>query len=482
MTRTIVDENMSPPFLTDNFLLDTPQAEVLFGEYAESLPIIDYHCHLSPSAIAADHRFANLTEIWLAGDHYKWRAMRTAGVEERCITGDATDWEKFQMWAATVPKTLRNPLYHWTHLELRRPFGITGTLLEPRTARKIWEECNAKLARPEFSARGILRAMNVEVVCTTDDPADSLAEHRAMAADPTLSTRVYPAFRPDKAMAIDDPAAYRDYLETLGAAAGIEINGYPALLDALQRRHNHFHAHGCRLSDHGLETMYADPVSPAETGKLFARLLADAPLNEREAVALKSAILHELALMDHASGWVQQFHLGALRNNNTRMRRLLGPDTGYDSIGDFGVARPMAKFLDRLDSDNRLAKTILYNLNPADNELFATMLGNFQEGPIPGKIQFGSAWWFLDQLDGMRKQIEALSTMGLLSVFVGMLTDSRSFLSYPRHEYFRRLLCSILGDDIRRGRIPDDMDLVGGMVRDICYGNASRYFGFPGLA
>jgi glucuronate isomerase len=473
---------MSASFLTENFLLDTPQAELLYAEYAESLPIIDYHCHLSPKAIATDHRFANLTEIWLAGDHYKWRAMRTAGVDERYITGGASDWEKFQMWASTVPKTLRNPLYHWTHLELRRPFGITGMLLDSRTARKVWDECNAKLAQPEFSARGILRTMNVEVVCTTDDPADSLEEHRLMASDPAMKTRVYPAFRSDRAMAVDDPASYRDYLATLGASAGIDINGYQALLEALQRRHDHFHANGCRLSDHGLETIYADPVSAGETETLFDRLLAGGTLAEREAVALKAAILHELALMDHSAGWVQQFHLGALRNTNSRMRRALGPDTGYDSIGDFSIARPMARFLDRLDSDGRLAKTILYNLNPADNELVATMLGNFQEGPVPGKIQYGSAWWFLDQLDGMRKQIEALSTMGLLSVFVGMLTDSRSFLSYPRHEYFRRLLCSILGEDMHRGRLPDDPELVGAMVRDVCYGNASRYFGFPGLA
>jgi glucuronate isomerase len=474
----IGESTMPTSFVHKDFLLESPQAIELYRSYAESLPIIDYHCHLSPEAIATDHRFATLTEIWLAGDHYKWRAMRTAGVDERFITGNASDWEKFERWAETVPKTFRNPLYHWTHLELKRPFGIADRLLGPGTARSVWDECNALLATPGFSARGILRTMNVEIVCTTDDPVDSLEHHRAMAADPTMPTRVLPAFRPDRAMAVELGAEYRAYLSRLAQASGKPIARFRDLLEALAERHSFFHANGCRLSDHGLETIYADPASPEETEKLFGMVLSGKNLTPVEIVALKSAILHELALMDHEAGWVQQFHLGALRNTNSRMRRLLGPDTGYDSIGDFEVAKPLARFLDRLDSDDRLAKTILYNLNPRDNEVMATMIGNFQQGPTAGKIQFGSAWWFLDQLDGMRRQLEALSTMGLLSQFVGMLTDSRSFLSYPRHDYFRRLLCNIIGNDMDRGLIPDDMELAGNMVHGICYGNARRYFDF----
>ena len=469
---------MTSPFLDDNFLLSTRQAQELYHGYAERLPVIDYHCHLSPGDIAGNRRFDNLTQIWLQGDHYKWRAMRTCGVEERFITGDSSDWEKFERWAATVPRTLRNPLYHWTHLELKRPFGIQDRLLNPSTARSIWEICNAKLAQPDYSTRGILRQMNVEVVCTTDDPVDSLEYHAKMRNDPDLAVRVIPAFRPDKAMAVDEPARFLSYVNSLAQAADAEIMRFDDFLAALRKQHDFFHQNGCRLSDHGIESMYAEEYTDHDVRTAFDRLLAGKTLKQIEILQFKSAMLYEFALMDWEKGWTQQFHLGALRNTNSRMVRTLGPDTGYDSIGDFELARPLAKFLDRLDTGDRLAKTILYNLNPRDNELMASMIGNFQDGTIPGKVQYGAAWWFLDQMDGMKKQMEALSNMGLLSQFVGMVTDSRSFLSYPRHEYFRRLLCRILGEDMQRGLLPDDMELVGKMVSDISYFNAKRYFGF----
>ena len=466
-------------FIGEDFLLGTRQARQLFHDYAEDLPIIDYHCHLDPKSIAEDRRFLTITEPWLERDHYKWRAMRTCGVDERFITGDASPWEKFEKWAETVPHTLRNPLYHWTHLELRQPFGITNRLLGPDTARPIYDDCNRILAKPGFTTRGILKRMKVEVVCTTDDPADSLEHHRAMASDPSMTTAVYPAFRPDKAMAVDDPAAYNAYLGRLSAAAGTEINSYDALLDALHKRHAWFHEQGCRLSDHGLEAVDAEDHTAGEAGALFATVRARKPLDPAGARKLKSAILHELAIMDAEGGWVQQYHLGALRNNNTRMMRTLGPDTGFDSIGDWPLARSLARFLDRLDDTNQLARTILYNINPADNEMMATMIGNFQDGSVAGKVQFGAAWWFLDQREGMLRQLEALSAMGLLGQFIGMLTDSRSFLSYPRHEYFRRLLCGLLGDDMANGLLPSDLTLVGALVQDVCYYNARRYFPFP---
>ncbi len=470
---------MAEQFIHENFLLDCDQARELFHSYAEPQPIIDYHCHLSPKDISENRQFKNLTEIWLAGDHYKWRAMRTCGVDERYITGDATDWEKFEQWAHTVPKTLRNPLYHWTHLELKRPFGIDDRLLNGETARSIWDESNAKLATPEFSTQGILQQMNVEVVCTTDDPIDNLEYHKSFRAASSSRVRMLPAFRPDKAMAIENPTVFAGYVGSLSLAADCEIRSYDDFVQALQRRHEYFHQLGCRLSDHGLETMYAADYTEAEVRILFDRVMAGKPLNGDEIVKFKSAMLYEFAVMDWSKGWTQQFHLGALRNNNSRMMRALGPDTGFDSIGDFDVARPLTRFLNRLDNDNKLAKTILYNLNPRDNEVFATMIGNFQDGTIAGKTQYGSAWWFLDQLDGMKKQLEALSNMGVLSQFVGMITDSRSFLSYPRHEYFRRLLCNILGNEMRNGILPNDMKLVGKMVSDISYNNAKKYFGFP---
>ena len=451
-------------FISDDFLLDCEPACRLYHEYAKSMPIIDYHCHVPPEQIARDHRFETITQIWLAGDHYKWRAMRTNGVDERYCTGDASDWEKFQKWAETVPKTLRNPLYHWTHLELKFPFGIADRLLNSESAKPVWEACNAALAKPEFSCRGIMKQFNVVLVCTTDDPS--------------FDIQVLPAWRPDKAMAVDVPEAFNAYVERLAAVADIEISSFDAFMEALRKRHDFFGSMGCRVSDHGIETMYAEDYTDKEIGDAFNTVRSGRPLGDEARLKFKSAMLYEFAVMDHEKGWVQQYHLGALRNVNSRMIQRIGPDSGFDSIGDFAIARSLGRFLDRLERQERLAPTILYSLNPADNAMLATMIGNFQEGSHPGKMQFGSGWWFLDQLDGMRRQIDDLSNMGLLSLFVGMLTDSRSFLSYTRHEYFRRLLCSILGNDMSRGLIPSDYDLVGGMVRDICYFNAARYFGF----
>jgi glucuronate isomerase len=459
----------------DDFMLDTDQARALYHGSAEPLPIFDFHGHLSPKDIAEDRRFENLTAIWLAGDHYKWRAMRAAGVDERFVTGDAPDREKFQKWAETVPKTLRNPLYHWTHLELARTFGIDRAL-GPLTAAAVWEEANARLAGPDGSARGILRRMKVAVLCTTDDPADDLRYHRAMRGSPGPTPRIFPTFRPDKALTVDDPEGYGRYLERLGEAAGAEIASFEDLLAALRKRHEAFHGLGCRISDHGLETIFAADWSLADVRQAFGIVRRGRPLAPDLVLQFKSALLYELAVMDAEAGWVQQYHLGALRNTNTRMGRRLGLDTGYDAIGDFEIARPLARFLDRLDAEDKLARTILYNLNPRDNEVLASIAGGFQDGHVPGKVQLGPAWWFLDQADGMTRQIEALSNLGLLSTFVGMTTDSRSFLSFPRHEYFRRLFCGLLGREMQQGLLPNDLALVGGLVRDVCYENAGRYF------
>jgi glucuronate isomerase len=466
------------PLYDEDFLLESDAARELFHEHAKGQPIIDYHCHLPPDQVATNHKFRSLTEIWLEGDHYKWRAMRTNGVSEALITGGAGDYERFEAWAATVPKTLRNPLYHWTHLELKDPFGVRDRLLSPATARGIYDQANAKLAKDEFTTQGLMRHFRVVAVCTTDDPADDLAHHKAHRATPAADvTRMYPTFRPDKSLAVEDPVAFKSYLERLEAASGTSIKNYATLVGALERRHTFFHELGCRLSDHGLETMYAEDYTQAEVDKTFARVLAGETVSRAEADRYKSALLYDLARFDNARGWTQQFHLGAIRNLNSRMQRKLGPDTGFDAIGDFEVAKPLARFLDRLDTSAELAKTILYNLNPRDNELMAALIGCFQDGSVAGKMQYGSSWWFLDQLDGMERQMEALSNLGLLSRFVGMLTDSRSFLSYSRHEYFRRLLCNILGRDVVRGYLPDDRKLLGEMVRDICFRNASTYFG-----
>jgi glucuronate isomerase len=472
--------NSKDSFITEDFLLETESAKRLYHEYAKDQPIIDYHCHLPPAQIAGKTKFENLTQIWLYGDHYKWRAMRTCGVDEKYVTGDASDWEKFRAWAETVPKTLRNPLYHWTHLELKRPFGISDRLLNEETAESIWNECNEKLATDEFSTLGIINQMNVEVICTTDDPTDSLEHHVKIKNDPAIELKVYPTFRPDKGMMADQPEIFLKWIEKLSAITDIHIDNMDDFLTAIRKRHDFFASLGCRLSDHGIEEIYADDYTSKEVENIFHTVMSGKSITMEEVRKFKSAMLYEFGVMDHEKGWVQQYHVGALRNNNTRMYKKLGPDTGFDSIGDFEMARPMAKFFDSLDKDNKLTKTIIYNLNPRDNELIATMIGNFQDGSVPGKMQFGSGWWFLDQKDGIERQLEALSNMGCLSQFVGMLTDSRSFLSFPRHEYFRRVLCNMLGREMEKGLLPGDPELVGGMVRDICYYNAVRYFGFSG--
>jgi len=467
------------PFLGENFLLQNESARKLYFDYAREMPIIDYHNHLPPAQIAANHSFENLTQVWLYGDHYKWRAMRTAGVAERYVTGSASDWEKFEKWAATVPYTLRNPLYHWTHLELQRYFG-EHALLETESAGRIYDECSAALQTPAYSVRGLLEKMNVALVCTTDDPLDSLEHHQALKAE-GYPMAMLPAFRPDAAMNADNAAAFKNYVGRLELVADCNINTYSEYLEALKARHDYFAQNGCSVSDHGLEEIYADDYTEDEVQRIFSALRAGTDVSLEERRKFKSAMLHEFAKWDWERGWVQQFHLGALRNNNPRMLQKLGPDTGWDSIGDFSQARALAKFLARLDSEDKLAKTILYNLNPADNELMATMIGNFNDGSVAGKVQWGSGWWFLDQKDGMTRQLNALSNMGLLSKFVGMLTDSRSFLSFPRHEYFRRLLCNILGSEIESGELPNDTKWIGGVVQDICYNNARAYFNWGGL-
>jgi glucuronate isomerase len=465
-------------FITEDFLLFSERARELYHNYAKDMPIIDYHCHLPPAQVAENTQFENLAHIWLHGDHYKWRQMRTCGVSERFCTGDATDKEKFLKWAETVPKVVRNPLYHWTHLELKRPFGISDRLLNPQTAEGIWEECNAKLATPEFSARGIMQQMKVVLVCTTDDPIDSLEHHQAVAADESFNVKVLPTWRPDKGMAVECPVAFNAWVDALAEAADMTITDFDSYMSALDARHEFFHTCGCRISDHGIETAYAEDYSHFDIVNIFAKIRGGAALSPEEILQFKSAMLYEFGVMDHKRGWTQQFHFGALRNNSTRLFNQLGPDTGFDSIGDFEIARPLSRLLDRLDCEDKLTKTILYNLNPRDNEMIATMLGNFQDGSVAGKLQMGSGWWFLDQKDGMEKQLEALSNLGSLSTFVGMLTDSRSFLSYTRHEYFRRILCNLLGGEMERGLIPNDIDLIGNMVKDISYNNAAGYFGF----
>lgn len=465
---------LQPAFLSDDFLLQTEAARRLYHDYAKVMPIIDYHCHLPPDQIAADKRFENMTQLWLYGDHYKWRAMRTHGINERYCTGDASDWEKFEKWAETVPYTVRNPLYHWSHLELKNPFGITD-ILNPTTARSVYDTCNEQL--PGLSTRALLAHFDVRVVCTTDDPTDSLEYHKAIATD-NFSIKVLPTFRPDKAMAVDDSEAFRVYVQRVAEVTNRDIRTLVDYLAALKSRHDYFAEMGCRLSDHGLETVYAEPYTDGEVQLIFDHLLRGTPIDRKNSLKFKSFMLVQFAEWDHEKGWTQQFHLGALRNNNVRRLRELGPDTGWDSIGDFPQAVALSRFLGGLDNRNQLAKTILYNLNPADNEVMATMIGNFNDGSVRGKVQFGSGWWFLDQKDGMEKQINALSNMGLLSAFVGMLTDSRSFVSYSRHEYFRRILCNLFGNDIENGELPNDIDWIGQIVQDICYRNAERYFGF----
>ncbi len=466
---------MTRPFINDDFVLQTKAARRLYHDYAEQMPIYDYHCHLPAKLIADDHNFENITQAWLYGDHYKWRAMRTNGVDEKYCTGAATDWEKFEKWAQTVPATLGNPLYHWTHMELNNPFGIKEKLLSADTAREIYDHCNELLHKPEFNVRGLLRKFNVKLVCTTDSPLDNLEHHKKIASD-GFGIKVYSAFRPDKALGVENLDTLNAWLDKLSQVAGLEIKSFSDLLEAIKKRHDYFHGNGCRLSDYGLDYAYAQSCTQTEIEKIFVKIRSKQPLSPDECLKYKSTVLRECCLMDAEAGWVMQLHIGALRNNNTRLFKKLGPDTGFDSIGDLPQAASLSRFLDSLDVENKLPKTILYNLNPADNELFAAMLGNFQDGSVPGKIQYGSGWWFLDQKNGIEKQIAALSNLGLLSRFIGMVTDSRSFLSFPRHDYFRRVLCNLLGNDIEQGLLPADYDLLGSMVKNICFNNAANYF------
>ena len=464
-------------FIHPDFMLQTETARQLYHGHAEKMPVIDYHCHLSPQEIAENRSFSNITELWLGGDHYKWRAMRANGVPEEYITGDRSPWEKFQKWAESVPYTMRNPLYHWTHLELSRVFGI-DKLLCPATARDIYDTCNELLSTPEYRSQALIRKFQVEVVCTTDDPADDLRWHRQIATQP-FGTQVIPAWRPDKAMSIDNSQAYLSYLNKLGEASGVSINAYSQLIEALQKRHDFFSTQGCRLSDHGLETFYAADYRPQEIEAIFQKVLRGGAISVAELNQFRSAFLHDMAVMDAEAGWVQQFHVGAIRNNNGKMFDRIGPDTGYDAIHDLPMAASGHRFFDRLTREGKLAKTILYCLNPKDNAVMMTMAYTFNDGTVPGKMQFGSGWWFLDQEVGMRRQLDSLSNLGLLSRFVGMLTDSRSFISYPRHEYFRRILCDVLGQDVEQGKLPaSELDFIGKMVEDISYNNARQYFQF----
>ncbi|WP_337966168.1 glucuronate isomerase [uncultured Flavobacterium sp.] len=467
--------SVNQTFINDNFLLENKFAEELYHNYSKNQPIIDYHNHLNPQFIAEDKIFDNITQVWINGDHYKWRAMRTLGVNEQFITGNGSDKEKFLNWGKTVPYTMRNPLYHWTHLELARYFDIYD-LLNEKSAEKIYIETSEKINSEAYSTQNLLKKVNAEVVCTTEDPIDSLEHHQKLAKNP-FGTKVSTAFRPDKAILISNDG-YNAYLDTLGDVSGIAINSYSDLCNALKNRIEFFTQNGCKLSDHGLDQIYFENFTESEINSIFKKKRENQVITPEEALKFQSAILLFLSETYHEFGWVQQFHLGALRNNNARMHRILGPDTGWDSISDFPQAQKLSNFLNALDSKDKLTKTIIYNLNPADNEVMATMIGNFNDGSVKGKVQFGSGWWFLDQKDGMTKQLNALSNMGLISCFVGMLTDSRSFLSFPRHEYFRRILCNLLGDEIKRGELPNDMEWIGKMVQDISYNNAKEYFKF----
>lgn len=459
----------------NNFLLENKYAELLYHEYAKTLPIIDYHNHLSPKAIAEDQRFENITEVWIAGDHYKWRAMRTLGINEKYITGDSSDEEKFNHWVKTLPYTLRNPLHHWSQLELARYFN-EFELLTPANAQRIYQDTKAQIQTANFSARNLLTQMNVKVLCTTEDPIDTLEHHQQLIKS-NFTVKVSTAFRPDKSILIRNPD-YNDYIDLLSIAARIEISDYDDLLQALEKRISFFHDNGCRLSDHGLTHVPYKISDRATVKKIFAKRRAGKKVSPLEEEQFQTAILLFLGEQYHKKGWVQQFHLGAMRNNNTRMLQQLGPDTGWDSIGNYPIAHDLSRFLDQLDTHNQLSKTILYNLNPSDNEMMATMIGNFNDGSLKGKIQWGSGWWFLDQLDGMTNQINTLSNMGLISCFIGMLTDSRSFLSFPRHEYFRRLLCNIFGNEIEKGILPNDPKWIGKIISDISFYNAKEYFNY----
>ena len=465
------------PFIHENFLLQNETAVHLFHDHAKKLPIIDYHCHLNPQEVAEDHKFRSITELWLGGDHYKWRALRTNGVAEKFITGDASDWDKFQKWAETMPFCMRNPLYHWTHLELKTCFGI-DKVLNPQTAKEIYDECNEKLSSPEFSARNLMLHYNVEAVCTTDDPVDSLEYHKQV-RESGFKVKVLPTWRPDMAMTVENPSAYRDYIDKLAKVSGVSINCFDDIVKALLVRHKYFEEQGCRLSDHGMEEFYADDFTAKELDEIFSKVYGGTALTESEIRKFKSAMLIEFGKMDADTGWTQQFHYGVIRNQNTKMFNLIGKDTGFDSMAQVMTAKAMNRYLDRLNSMDKLTKTIIYNLNPSDFEMVGTTIGNFQDGSVPGKIQLGAGWWFLDQKNGMEQQMQVLSMLGLLSRFVGMLTDSRSFVSYARHEYFRRILCNLIGNDVEKGEIPaSEMPRIEQMIEDISYYNAKKFFKF----
>jgi len=461
-------------FMDENFLLRTETARELYHEFAKRKPIFDYHCHLPVKDLADDICYNNIGQAWLAGDHYKWRLMRSNGIAEKFCTGDASDYEKFEKWAETVPMSIRNPLYHWTHLELQRFFNIDD-LLSPRTCKKIYDQCSKLLQSSEFSVRNLLLKMNVKVICTTDDPTDSLEYHKRI-KNSGYSVKVIPAFRPDKAMAINNGTQFINYISKLSEVSNIAIEDFSSLINAIDLRHKYFHDLGCRIADHGILTFWAETYSVAEINKIIIKVLSRKLLSEIEISKFKSAFLYECAKLNYKRGWIQQYHIGPLRNNNTRLFNILGPDIGCDSIGDHNYGEKMARFLDKLDQSGELTKTILYNINPRDNELIASMIGNFQDGSFPGKMQFGPSWWFLDQIDGIIKQINTISNLGLLSRFIGMTTDSRSFLSFPRHEYFRRILCNVIGSDVEDGKIPADTDLLGQIIENICYNNAVNYF------
>lgn len=469
------------PFLSEDFLLMTNTAQSLYHDFAENMPIFDFHSHLPAREIAENRNFENFSKIWLEGDHYKWRAMRANGIEERYITGERSDRDKFSAWAATVPHTLRNPLYHWVHLELKRFFGIDRLLLGPDTAEHVYHTGSQILQTREMRPRSILQQMNVKVVCTTDDPTDSLAHHQRIGKDKNFPIRVLPTFRPDRSMALGDPAALNRWISRLEAATDRDIKNYAAYLEAIDNRHAYFHEAGCRVSDHGLEHPYAEDIEPGDMERIFAEVRNGHTPDEGERRRFSSGLLLDLARMNANRGWTQQFHIGVLRNTNTRAMQALGPDSGYDTMSDGEIARPLAKFLDNLEREHRLTKTVLYTLNPRDNEMIAAMTGNFQDGSLAGKIQFGPAWWFNDQKDGIRRHLDAVSNIGLLSRFIGMATDARSFLSFARHEYFRRILCNLLGREVEAGELPTDLELIGTMIRDICYNNAVGYFGITPL-
>ncbi len=468
---------MSKAYINDDFLLLNKTAQNLYHNCAKDLPIIDFHCHLSPKEIAGDINFRNLTHIWLDGDHYKWRAMRACGEDELLITGAASDKEKFLAWARTVPKTLRNPLYHWTHMELKNPFGITNRLLSEETAESVWEECNDLLRKPEFSTQSLLKKNKVKVVGTTDDPTDSLEYHLQLKNE-EKEFKVVPTFRPDNGMAVENKETFREWVSNLEKVSDTEITTFQHFLDALKSRHDFFDELGCRASDHGIERPHAASFSESKVSGIFDKIMKKQILDEGDVEVFKSAFLYYCGIMDAEKGWVMQLHIGPVRNNNSRMMKKVGKDAGFDSIGDAPIAQSLSKLLNRLDSGNNLPKTILYNSNPSDNELFSTMIGNFQDGSIPGKIQHGPSWWFLDQKDGIERQIESLSNMGILYEFIGMTTDSRSFLSYPRHDYFRRILCNLLGNEVEQGLLPDNIDLLNSYIERICFSNSNTYFGF----